>query len=149
MRLVPEFQHTPGSLFGEHCIRKGLAGMLRGVARLAHHFGREGIAMTFIVTHRYGAMRRETSLDVIDGLLAELDERQEDLEHPVVAVETVDGWCVSAHLDGSLTFENLENRRTIAPRYLRDVERSRKVEIMRAIALNQLSEVERFPWESE
>jgi hypothetical protein len=63
--------------------------------------------MAFHVTHRYGAMERNPSLESFLPLLAELEDRLEDTEYSDISVTHESEWCISVSRDGRITLEHL------------------------------------------
>jgi hypothetical protein len=100
--------------------------------------------MAFSVTHRYGSMERDPSLDTLPALLAETRTRLEDREHADVAVTHESEWCLSTAGNGRVVFENLEDGH---PRHLIGVDDARLLELWVALAHGNFDRLEREPWQ--
>ena len=105
--------------------------------------------MTFTIMHRGGEMEDGDAAlvpDVLDSLLAELDEPRDD-EHPDVAISHDDtAWCLSAFQTGLLVWENVEDDdpRT---RHMTDVPRAAVRRAMLMVAEGRLADVEKLAWQ--
>ena len=94
--------------------------------------------------HRLGNMDRNPPLDSFPRLLAELDPR--DTEHCDVSVTHESGWCLSAGIDGILSWENVEAGPP--PRHLTKVSQGKILELWTRLANGDLAAIESEPWKS-
>ena len=101
----------------------------------------------FIVTHRYGNEERWADLRLIRQLVGELDDRPEDVEHPCVAVADESGLALSAYVDGTVIYENVEDDES-TPRYLVGLTRRDQVRLLTALADGRIDELEAESWSS-
>ena len=101
--------------------------------------------MTFTVTHRRGQMEEGSDTTDFAGLLAELDVA--DAEHGDVAVEDESGWSLTAHRNGNVTFENVDEDGD--PRHMRNVPRDKVLDLMRLVAAGDIEAVSREDWQPE
>ena len=92
---------------------------------------------------RTGASHRQVDDDVIDRVVAELDDPGDD-EHPDVAIEHESGWGLSAFQTGLLVWEDVEDGGE--PRHMKDVSRARVRELFRRVADGDLESIEAEPW---
>ncbi|HEX7898388.1 MAG TPA: hypothetical protein VF950_11555 [Planctomycetota bacterium] len=99
--------------------------------------------MAFTIMHRLGDMERNPPLSALPLLLEELDP--DDTEHVDVAVTHESGWCVSAGMDGHVTWENVEADRP--PRHMHQVPASKIIELWNKLAQGDLAGVESEPWQ--
>src|SRR3954454_14049233 len=98
--------------------------------------------MGFHVTHRMGNM--ETApCSVFPELLKELDANPEDIEHTSVSVTHDSEWSLSAHRDGYIAFENLEEGE---PRHMHGVPPEKIISLWRLLADGNLDALESEPW---
>ena len=99
--------------------------------------------VTYVITHRSGAMETDAPLTVLDALVAELD--QQDDEHPDISVSHESGWTLSAFPSGRVLYENFEElaqkpQQIVVDRWvLRD--------LLRALAIGDLRRVESEAWQ--
>ena len=101
--------------------------------------------MSFFVYHRYGASERDPPRSAFAALLDELEERLDDQEHTSVSVIHESEWGLSLYRGGYVVFENVAGDGE--PRHMRDVSRSKLVEMMETLARGDLPALEREPWE--
>lgn len=99
--------------------------------------------MSYHVTHRYGAMNSNPGVHTFTELLAELKTRPEDEEHDEVSVTNEADWCISVHLSGIVTFENLESGE---PRHMKHVPEAKILELWRLLAEGDVAAIEQEPW---
>ena len=99
--------------------------------------------MSFTVTHWLGQMEPGSDSTDFADLLAEVDVA--DAEHGDVAVEDESGWSLTAHGNGHVTFENVEEDGD--PRHMRDVPRDKVLELMRLVAAGDIEAVSREDWQ--
>jgi hypothetical protein len=100
--------------------------------------------MSFFVYHLHGNCERDPALSSFPALLDELDTRLEDEEHTSVSVIHESEWCVGIYRGGYVVFENVETDDT--PRHMTDVPRGKVIQLMEAIALGDLANLELEPW---
>ena len=100
-------------------------------------------AMPGHITHLMGDMEPST-VDALAGLLAELDDADE--EHGSVSVEDESGWGLSLSASGTLIWENVEDDGE--PRHLPAVERAIALHHFRAVVEGDLATVDALPWRS-
>ncbi len=99
--------------------------------------------MSFAITHRYGAMKRNPPLSTFPALLAELKDRPEDTEHGSVAVKHESEWCLEVSRGGYVIFENLEDG---GGRHMRNVPDAKVIELWTRLAQGDITGVESEPW---
>jgi hypothetical protein len=104
---------------------------------------RQKKTMSFIITHRYGAQERATSVEVLPALLRELEDRPEDTEHGSVSVAHESEWSISVYRGGYLTFENLEDG---GESHMRGVKESEILRLLAFLAAGDIDSVRKAPW---
>jgi hypothetical protein len=101
--------------------------------------------MSFFIAHRYGGHDADPPLEVLPGLLDELDEDPDDIEHTDVSVTHESDWCVAAYRGNVVTLENLEDL-DIEPRHMHLQSRAQVLSLFESMALGKLDEVFAQPW---
>jgi hypothetical protein len=114
------------------------------VRGLCMGLGGKNVAMTYHVTHRYGAMETELGFEAFPKLLAELDARELDAVHAEVSLTHESEWCIAASASGTVTFENLESGE---PRHIPQMSASKIIELWRSLAVGDLEAIEREAWQ--
>ena len=92
---------------------------------------------------RQGVSHRSVDADLIDRVVAELDDPIDD-EHPDVSVQTEDGWSLSAYQSGLIVWENVEGEG--APRHRTRVSRAEVAALFRHVVRGELEVVEAEAW---
>ena len=102
--------------------------------------------MSFFIYHRYGESERDPPLSIFPALLDELEERLDDEEHGSVSIIHESEWGLSVSRGGYVVFENVESDEE--PRHMRGVSREKLFELMQDLALGNLGELEKEPWQT-
>jgi hypothetical protein len=99
--------------------------------------------MTFHITHRYGDMERDPPISSLALLLAELEDRPEDIEHTDVSLTHESEWCMSVGRTGTVTLENLESG---GARHMVGVPEAKVLALWALLARGDLEVVMTEPW---
>lgn len=102
--------------------------------------------MSFFIYHRYGKADRDPPLSIFPALLDELPERLDDEEHSSVSIIHESEWGLSVSRGGYVAFENVES--DAEPRHMRGVSREKLIGLMQDLALGNLWELEKEPWQT-
>ena len=98
------------------------------------------------IIHTDGSGEDSPSLDRLPSLFEELSTA--DPEHGDVAVVNDDsGWCMSAHRDGRLVFEQLGSRGTTA-RHMMPVSKEIVIEMWKRLIQGDIEGLLKEPWKS-
>ena len=98
--------------------------------------------MSFTITHVFGEMESDPSLERLADLLTELNEADE--EHTDVAVKHESEWCLSAFPDGSLIWDHVGG--VGSPRHMKNVPREKTIELWTKLAHGEIGSIHSEPW---
>lgn len=99
--------------------------------------------MSFIITHRYGAMDADPPLEQLPLLLAELGSRPDDTEHGSVALTHESDWSLSVARGGYVILEHLENG---GERHMHGVSSEEILRMWALLAAGHIDELTSMAW---
>jgi hypothetical protein len=99
--------------------------------------------MSVILTRQFGSTLKNPTMDDLRAELAGLDLSEQ--EHIGCSVHDESGWCLAYSIDGTVTFENIENR-GFDPRHLRHVTHEQVLGLWSALADGRLDRLHGLLW---